>query len=447
MILDNREIALLVWFALGAGYLLWKTRGGKALARLIRILLSRPILSVLGLTACYVAASVWLLSLPGWWQWSNVKTTLLWAGGFALVALFNLQRIESDKSYFRTVVLEAIGINAFLAFVISSHTFSLPVELAIVGALAFLVLISAISDGDDKLKPVSIAATFLLVVLSLLMLGNSIYHIATGFRGFATAHTIREFASPILLTVLFLPFLYGIYIYATYDRVFNSFNFSIKDPALQKRAKCKLIARFRLDMTGLEKWRRHVVLFPPASTSQIDESIDEIKQVRKREKRPYRVPPPLGWLPSHATAFLASVSLPTNDYHRTHDGWWACSRYLDLGKEVHPSNVAYYVEGDEFVVSKLKLVLNINAPESADQAYEHFSQTISLLVRAAIPGALKNGNELSISSDGVPLTINGYELILKRVEWPKGIKGGHEFVFTIEIAGLPSPLSAGLCVD
>lgn len=440
MNLDNREIAFLTWSVLLGGGLIWKQGRPQELGALLRTLVKRPILCVLGTAACYVATCVWLLSIPGWWQKSNLKTTLMWAFGFALVSMFNYEKVASGKTYFRAVVVEAVGITACVSFISSSYTFSLLSEVILAFALITLVVLSAISERDGALKSVKALATALLVLLSLLMLGNSLYQIFTNVRDFTTSHTAREFALPVLLTSMFLPFLYGLYVYVTYERVFGSFDFSIKDPLLRLHARRKAVVGFWLDTVGLERWRRHAALFELRSLGDIDESIREVKQARNREKRPYRVPPPLGWLPGQATSFLSSLGLSTNDYHRSHEGWWANSTYLDLGQETLPNNVAYYVSGDEFVVRKLKLVLNVNVPESAERIYERFSEMVSTLLKSAIPSALWNDNELQVSADGAPLLFNGYVLALKRHDWPSGIKGGHELVLTIEIADTPQAI-------
>lgn len=433
MELDNREIAFLTWFALIAGTIVRKTRRSDVLRNLLCVLIKPPILYLLCVLACYVAVCIWLLSIPGWWQWSNLKTSLLWVGGFALVAAFNYEKAGAGKAYFRATMLEAIGLTVLLSFIASSHTYGLLAELLIAFLLIVLVAAAAVSERDARLKSVHTLATVLLALLALLMLGNSIYHIITSFGHFATSHTAREFALPMLLTAMFLPFLYGLYVYITYHSIFNSFNSSIKNPTLHSYARLRLITGFGLDTAGLEKWRRHVVIFEPKDKGDIDASIREIKQVRRRERHPHRVPPPLGWLPNHATQFLVSAGLPTNDYHRTHEGWWASSRYLNIGNAIPSCNIAYYVEGEEFVVTKLKLVLSISAPDEANRAYEHFSQIISALANAAIPGALRNNKELELHCDDAPLLVNGYALALRRIEWPNGIPGGHELAFTIEV--------------
>lgn len=434
MALDNRELAWLICFVLGMSFLIWKVKAFPQLGKLFRSFANRPILTVFGVVAGYIAICIWLLSQAGCWDWPNLKTTLIWAGSFALVALFNFQKIETGKAFFRTVSLESVGINAFLSFITASHTFNLWIELALTGALIFLGLTYAVAEYDNKLKSARSFAAVLFALLALLKLGNSAYHIAIEWRAYATLHTAREFFAPILLTLMFLPFLYGLHVYATYERILAVFKHTACNPALRGDTLRKLVAGFGLDLAGLEKWYRHTGLFPPETPSQLDASIAEIRKARRRDKRPYRVGPVYGWLPNHATAFLASAGLFTSDYHRIYDGWTACSLYRNLGDDILPSNLAYYVEGDEFVVSQLRLVLNVNAPGSAEQAYEIFLQTVALLVSSAVPGALNNGNKLSLDSGGAPLFLNGYELSLKRSDWANGIKGGHDLAFTIKIA-------------
>lgn len=433
MELDNREIAFLAWFSLIAGAILWKTWRSEALRRLLQLLVKPQILGALLVVVLYVAACVWLLSVPGWWQWPNLKTTLLWFGGSALVSVFNYEKVRSGKPFFLGSLLESAGLVAILSFISSSYTFSLPVELVIAFFVLVLVALSAAAESYGKLKIFHYLAVTLLSLISIAMLCNSLYQIATELAGFATPHTVREIATPVLLTAMFLPFLYGLFVYATYDRVFNSFDFAAKEPELRRYARRKLITGFGVDTVGLEKWRRHAALFKPDTEAGVDASIAEIKRARRREKRPYRVPPVSGWLPNHAIAFLSDAGLTTNDYHRDHVGWHAQSGYLELQDSVIPNNVSYYIDGDEFVVSKLKLVLNLNSPDAKDAAYERYFLIVSALLHAAVPGALRNGMALEIGLDELVL-FNGYALSLHYDEWPARTNGEHGLTFKIETA-------------
>lgn len=433
MSLNKREIAILVWSILGIGYFIWQTRSKESLSQLIGVFFSKPIMVVLGLMIAYVTACIWFISLFGWWDWSNLKTTVIWAGGSAFVALFNFQKIETEKSYFSRAFWSTVSINTVVAFIASTDTFSIPVELVISLALIIFAIVAAVSERDQSLAQANVFAKAVLAILGLVMFGNSVYYIVTSLGEFATSHTAREFVSPILLTCLFFPFLYAIHAYSIYDRVISSFKYKLKNQDLVRYAVSKLVREMRFDLTGWEQWRRHAGMFELTTRSDVDNSINEIRNLRRREKRPHRVRPVFGWLPNHAIAFLESRKLPTNNYHRTHDCWSACSRYLDIGDELLPSNIAYYIEGDEYVVKQLKLVLNVNAPGSVEQAYEQFFQIVAALVKAALPSALHNGQELSISSNEPPIVVNGHEIKLVRTDWPAGIKGGYDLAFTIKM--------------
>ncbi|WMJ70642.1 hypothetical protein [Stenotrophomonas sp. 24(2023)] len=374
-----------------------------------------------------------MISALGWWRWDNLKTTLLWAGGSALLSLYNFQKISAGKAYFKSTLVEATGLAAVVSFVTASHTFSLVTELIIAAALVLLSLVVALSDRTEKLRSIHLGGMALMIVLGLLMLGNSIYYSITRLNEFASAVTARDFAIPILLTVMFLPFLYCLHLYSVYESVFSSFHFAMKDPTLRRYAAWKLIKALRTDTVGLLRWQHHVALFPPQDEAEIDASIAEVSKARRLSVRPPKVSPRFGWLPHHATTLLASAGLPTNAYHPTHDGWRASSDYLNVGKAPFPNNIAYYVEGAELSVAKLKLVLNVNAPEEAEQAQERFSQLASLLANAAIPGWRLSGQHLDIKVNEQPIVINGYALALKQRTWEGGIAGRYDLAFTIEV--------------
>lgn len=445
MELDNREIAFLIFISLIFGLLLWKAKLGPHLAGILGPIFKRPILSVLGLATLHVGGCVWVLYTLGCWRWDNLKTTLVWFVGSAFVAIINYQKVASGGAYFRSTLVDSIGLAAAISFITSAHTFGLITELAIVFVTAALGIAVAFSEQDAKLRPVYRIGMTLLALLSVLMLGNAVHHIAIHFNEFATAKTIRDFSAPILLTAMFLPFLYGLYLSTVYDRVLHNFAFSVQDPTLRSYTRRKLISSFGTDTVGLEKWRRHTALFNPQSEAEVDSSIAEIKHARRRERQPFRVQPMRGWLPHRAIRFLSSVPLHTNDYHRVHDGWRASSAYLEIGGPLLPNNVAYYVEGDEFVASRLKLVLNINAPGEAEEAYKRFKQIVAVLSAEAIPGLRLSEEDFEIQANGSPVTINGYTLTLKQRNWESGVPGGHDLAFTIDIAELeataPCPAS------
>lgn len=433
MTLNSREIAFLIWFLLAISGSIYMTWGKSVLPNLVKAFFQKQILTVLALMLAYILASIWLISKFGCWYWSNIKVTVIWAISFAFLATFNFQKIETEKAYFSRTLRQTISVAAMVAFVTGAHTFNLPVELILSGALIFLALVSAVGERDKKYKTVHFFVTALLVTIALLMLCKSIYHIVIGFREFATLHNAREFLIPILLTVLFLPFLYAIHAYGVCERVLVMFRHQSKDGELTRYAAFRLMRVLGFDLAGWEQWRQHAGLFSPKSRSDVDAAINEVKKSRMRQRQPYQAQPESGWIPDQAVKFLAPHGLATNHYHRTHVGWWASSRYLDIGESLMPNNVVYYIKGDEFIASELKLVLNVNDCDSADEAYQCFFDIVSVLMNQALPGAPCSGREVLPRAGDPILILQGHAIKLERIDWPKHARGGHQLVFTIAI--------------
>lgn len=432
MDITNREIATLIWLLVGLGIAVWKLKPGKTLIKhLLRPLVSRQILTLIGLMACYIATCVWALANLGLWGWSNLKTTLVWAFGFAFVMVAQIDRVKNKQPFFRKALNESIGMSAVIAFLASSYEFSLPAELILVLAVLLLTLLAAFSEQDKKLSQVNRSATNILLIVGVIAIGNSIYHIAIDFNGFATTHMARELISPGLLTLLLLPSLYALHLYLVYENAFFRLNYSIKNPIVRQHAARSLITAFNVDVDGLQKWLRHIALFHPDSKSDVNAAIAEIKKVRRRERRPYRVPPSTGWPPDRARTFLAGLGLEANDYHRTYDGWQASSSHLTLGKSVIDNNIVYYIYGQEFAVMQLKLVLNVNDPDTAECALDQFESISSILVSKAVRGMNDLEETVPLTANKDPVLVLGKEIRLTREEWVGGIDGGYDLELTI----------------
>lgn len=65
------------------------------------------------------------------------------------------------------------------------------------------------------------------------------------------------------------------------------------------------------------------------------------------EKYPEKVPLSKGWSPYAAKDFLIQEGIETSYYQPNElDEWFACSPFKELGQEIVPNNIAYYIDGD-----------------------------------------------------------------------------------------------------
>ena len=420
--INNRELAFGIWFFFGTIALVYKAKAWGSLKSLLITFFAPPIQTYFFVLVLYVVASVVLLEKCDLWEISNLKTTIYWLVGFAFLAPFNSEKIEEEgeRSFFKHAIKKAIGVNAVIAFFSSLHTFNLPVEILFTGAAIFLSLISAVAGLKEETKVVANIAKSLLLFIGLIFLSASIYSTVKNVSGITTWQNFRELVIPAFLTLLFIPFLYGSHLFIVYERSLKRIDSIIKNPVARNYARHQVIAEFLFDLDGVKKWLRHIAIFRPANEAEVAASVAEIKAVRRREKAPYKVPPAIGWEPHIARGLLEEVGLKVRDYHRSYDCWRASSNYIECSKGLHSSNIAYFLEGDEFAVLKLILILNVNGEEDAAKSREMFKDLASILVSKALKRYGMKDGELSLESGKDPVVIDGKEISLIKKDFTGG---------------------------
>jgi hypothetical protein len=219
-----------------------------------------------------------------------------------------------------------------------------------------------------------------------------------------------------------------------YEAAFLRLKYSIKVPVAREFARRKVLFAFGLDLSGLRKWLRHISLFHPLTEADVASSFEEIKAARRREARPSRVPPPSGWLPEQARAFLEEHGFEVRDYHRSHDGWRACSSYKKLGNSVLDNNMVYYLHGNEYAVTRLELILNVNEPESSEEAELRFQETAMTLIENAVGSVRGHHQSVTLRVNAGPEVVRNMIIELKRQDWAGGIKDGYELELIVSAA-------------
>jgi hypothetical protein len=427
MDLSNREVAWLVWLALGTTFLSWKTSFLPLLVALLKqTSKAHKLLLLLGVMIFYVLGCVFLLNKAGLWTIEQLKASLIWFITFAVVAIFDAVRIDEERHFFRKTLREAISASVVIQFMIETYVFSFPVELAIAPLVLVLVLVNTVSKGAK----IETSTTVILAVIFVVMLLHSGYEIARDVNGLWTRNNIREFAAPIMLTLLLLPFLFYLNIYVAYEMVFHKLNWSVLDISVRRYAKIHALFSFGSDLKGVLRWTRLVARKGALSWSDVRDTIKRIRDAQHREADPKLIPPSLGWSPHIANTFLHHEGLVLRNYDDYGDSWRASSSYLNLGDSVLPNNISYGIEGDALVVDHLWLMLNVNEPDGAESSQQRFLAVACTLVREALAG-VDDLEGLELSTNGQPVIIGQKHLTLRRTDWSGGVAGGYEIVLDI----------------
>lgn len=428
MELNNREIASLIWIAAFLGYVFLKDRDGHtadAFKGLLRAFFAPKIIVVLLWAFLWIILCVQALDYVGIWEMSNLKTTLLWVLTFACVTLFDVNRVSEDATYFRKTVKDTIGATVIVTFIAEAYSFPLIVELILIPVLAVMTGIQVLSEKKPEHYSVNKLVSTILASMGLVYIGYGIYMAATDFAAFASWNNLREFFIPIVLSLLFLPYLFFIAVLMSYELTFLGLHWALKDDSLRRYAKFQAMLRFRFDLDGLRRWKRHMGVFQPSSREEVRNSIAEIKASQKRDRDPSPVSPEQGWCPIVAKRFLENQALAMGDYHRLDDEkWWASSPMRPLDKAVIQSdNIAYYVEGDEYAAKQLKVALNVNNPQkSRDSELEFYVICIDLLEHA-LTEVSQTLREKVLRGDVIDINVNGRRVRTEKENFANSAKG------------------------
>lgn len=403
----------------------------KSFRGLISAFFARQIISVLILMTTYMGAVVYFMSEADLWNAEQIKNTVFWVVAVGFMSLFKLESIKKDKSFFKHSVIDNLKILAVIQFVIGTYTFALWAELLLVPALVVIGAMTAIAETNQKYNQAKRFFEGLMMFFGAFVIAYTVYMLATDFDEFGQERTVYDFIVPPLLTLFYLPFIFLMMVYSTYEQVFVRLIFSIKERKHRIIAKIYASIFFNFRLTLLERWSNHIVREKISSHGDLINSINHIRKIIKLEKNVSGVPPKHGWSPYIAKDFLSEEGFATGYYNKLYDDqWFASSPMVELGNEINPDDIAYYIEGVEGIAKILKIKLNIydsSRPSSSkimllELADTLIQKSLNMKITEATKNALLAGKpcherygEKSISVD-IDLwnghKLNGYDIKL-----------------------------------
>jgi hypothetical protein len=222
-IFNNREIALVIWlFILLVAVLVSKQR--KSLIPILKALASKTFVIIFSLFGAYLFGIILLLADLEVWQTSNLKDVFIWLFSVGLILIFKINDAKSS-AYFKGIFLSAIKWTIILEFIVNLHSFSLLAEIIMLPALVFLTLIQAVSELEKKLKVISKFLQNVITIAGLFIFCYSIYKTVINFQSVLNFQNLVSFLLPSIITILFIPFVYFLALFSTYESYFIHLDF------------------------------------------------------------------------------------------------------------------------------------------------------------------------------------------------------------------------------
>ena len=421
-IFNNREIALAIWLLIAIIFIGSKQAVRASFLAVLKAFLNKHIVIPLFLLGGYISLGVIGLQSLGFWEVGQLKNTIFWSLSYAGTSMFRISKIENEEHYFRNSVKDQLKIIAAFEFIVTFYTFSLLTELIVIPLVISVAAMQAIAEDKKEHATTEKFLSGVLTLFGVCLVINAIYHLVNEFDGFTKLGTLQDFGIPIVLSILLVPFQFVLVIYTSYEIAFIRIANSIREPSLRSYAKRKSVLAFNIHINLLKRWLRNIANRTPTDKLELQSSIKQVKNLTLRKKTPAVVASTDGWSPYQARKFLISKNLTPGDYHQDafdESAWFARTSYLEIGTGIFPNNIAYYIEGDELIARKLKLIVNFNDVESEAETTAQLTDITSELFRNAMaqemPDMLIEKIHLKLP---VVLKISGKKIALEIDSWP-----------------------------
>jgi hypothetical protein len=437
-LLNSREWALVIWFSVAILCMTSLPKAvdiKKSMGEVVKAFLAKRLMVVYGLLLVYLFVVVLFLIDLGLWENHQLKNTIVWFATVGVFSLFQINKIKKDRNFFKRTILDNLTLIAVIQFFVGKYTFHLVTELILLPVLLFITTLTVFSERDEEYSKAHFFLNGILSFFGFLLIAYFIYGLFTNFGEVAKEETSYDFFTPVILTILYTPFLFFILLYSVYEVTFVRIKYFIKNEWMRGFFKVLAIIVFNYRFELLERWASSLVHVKTESFRSIFYSMYEIFKLRKAEKATHLVPKSEGWCPYKAKDFLNGENLNTGYYHRSFDEWFASSEMVEFGDGLFPCNITYYVKGVESKAEKLKISINVNDESMVDIALEKLVKTSTALFEKAlgenIPDSILNtigkGDEISIN-------YKGKQLSLIKSYWPEHHLGGFDIKLKISNA-------------
>ncbi|WPQ61257.1 hypothetical protein SIO70_23135 [Chitinophaga sancti] len=376
------------------------------------------------------------ITKTGIWNTGQIKNTVFWSISAGLVSLFNINKIRQNKAYYADAIKDVFKFTAFVEFLVGVHTFSYWIELFILPATTFLVLLAFFARKDQKNASVAKFVNGLLSIIGFCLIAYALYWIIGHFKSLATKDTLSDFLVPSILTLCFLPFIFLLSVYMSYETGFIGLRTVLQDTGLYAFAKRTAILHFKFRVKDFNRWKNSLFSHQIKTKEELLLSLKKMKELNKIEANPPQVDPNMGWSPYKAKDFLKKSGLETGFYNDYGDNeWQAGSDVISLNDHDIISNViSYFVIGDAQRAKKLKLLLGVHNPETATTAHKKLLDLTELLYKEALKADLPEIFKKSIQNGrNLTATEGNKKVSVSKKNWKGHRLGGYHLISIIEI--------------
>ena len=276
-IFNNREIASAFWLSV---FLLWsiKNKGvRRTIWGVVRAFCRRIILIVTFTLLVYVFGIVWALHEIGVWPMTLLKETIMWFIFSGAVLTFSLATKENREGLFKKMILNNLKVVVLLEFLIGTYTFSLLSEFILLPIVTILVILTSMGKSKDRYAPASKLIGCIEVFIGIIILTVAVFKAISDLGTLWSIDSIRSFLVAPVLSILLMPFIFVLSVYAAYEDLFVVLRYNLlAKPSVTSYAKRRIIFWLGLRPRRIRQFsQRHLLGIQNIQTKEdVDKLLD-----------------------------------------------------------------------------------------------------------------------------------------------------------------------------
>ena len=224
-ILSTREWATLIWGVLFLLFILCHKEIRKSFWKVIVLFFDKKLRLLWEIILLYILVITFIFYRSSIWENIYLKDIIVWFLFSGLVFCMNAVSSEADEKYIPKVLKDNLKLTMILEFFMSTFTFSIWIELAIIPIITIITVMNIIAERKDEYKNVHKLLDFVLAVCGFWILYETIKIGIIEYKELDVINTLVSFMIPIVYLILIIPLEYALELHAKYELLFLRMTF------------------------------------------------------------------------------------------------------------------------------------------------------------------------------------------------------------------------------
>ena len=284
-ILSTREWATLIWGCIFMLYVLCHSEIRKSLWNVIVIFFDKKLRILWEIILLYVLTITMVFCYLPIWENIYIKDIIIWFLFSGLIYCMNAVSSEADETYIKKILKDNLKITMILEFFMSTFTFNIWIELAIIPVITIITVMNVIAERKEEYKSVHKLLDSVLAIAGFWIFYETIKIGINEYKQLNIINTLVSFIIPIAYLILIIPLEYALQLYSKYELLFLRMTFKEeKDKKTKIRHRVAVICSCRISVRRVLLFQREYMgrMYVKMKDNEFEKLIREFRNACKR---------------------------------------------------------------------------------------------------------------------------------------------------------------------